>query len=85
VALRREGGQDVTRDSRIDPQPGDRVRAVHCQECGAGITRKVAGRVLGDVLYRVEGIDPEGLPARGCTLKSWRSWCSRNKAVEVKK
>jgi hypothetical protein len=69
------------RDPLFDPQPGDRVRAL---PGGYETVRYVTSRTEFDVGYIVECPLSQFQMPKIIQLASWRSWCSRNKAVEVK-
>lgn len=65
----------MTRDPRIDPQPGDIVQAT------SGKGRHVIGVARGDIRYRQ--IDCKNQAERMCWLSTWREWCRKNKAEVV--
>jgi len=62
----------VIRDPRIDPQPGDEVRAP------GGRLRKVVARdgYLGRCLA--------GVIRRNLTLRDWQKWCQENDVMVTK-
>jgi len=65
----------MPRDPRLDPQPGDRVRA-------NGNTRLVRRRNGGNIFYHVE--EQVSRYEKNCWISTWVEWCRRNKAEVVK-